>query len=146
MNKLLFIVFSLCLSACSEPEIKPLEIIYPADVSDSEKQDLSYAAHRLAATCYNVFSKPESFSGVSVATREASPEQKSVYGWDSVSEVSLKLDNHPDFGKAIKHNCSFYVGDGRRPGVVSKSSCMEDACRFIPLEDGAGWGKFYEFN
>ncbi|MBF0804311.1 MULTISPECIES: hypothetical protein [unclassified Neisseria] len=146
MNKWLLPIFLLGLSACSDHEIKPLEIRYPVNVTDSEKQDLSYAAHRLAATCYNVFSKPESFSGVSVSTREASPEQKIIYGWHKVSEVSLTLDNHPDFGKAIRHNCSFHVGDGRRTGVVAKSSCMEDACRFRPLEDGAGWGKFYEFN
>lgn len=136
----------LILTACGGSEIKPLEIRYPAESSVQEKQDLSDAAHRLAAVCYNVFSKPESFGAVSVSHSEASPEQKAAYGWDEVAEVELTLDNNPDFGKAIRHNCSFYVGAGDSPGVVAKSSCMEDACRFRPLEDGAGWGKFYKFD
>lgn len=136
----------LALTACGDPELKPPEISNSIEISDNEQQDLSDAVHHLGVLCNNVFSKPDSFNVVSVAQREASPEQKNSYGWDKVFEVELMLDNHPDFKTAIKNNCSFYIGDGRRAGVVSKTSCMEDACRLSPLEEGVGGGKFYEFN
>ena len=135
-------MFVLVLSACSDkvPPLPQAEI--DTRYSNEEHALLNSAVYRLDGRCYNVFSKPAEYRGLSARFVDAAPEEKNAYGWDRVAEISFTLSNHRDFGAAIKHSCSFRIGDGVRAGINGKSTCMESACRMQPLENGAAWGVF----
>lgn len=130
------------IAGCSDevPQLPQARI--DAVYSDVEREQLNNAVYALDRRCYNVFSKPAEYSGLSARLIDAAPEEQKSYGWTVVAEVSLTLGSHRDFGKASKNYCSFRIAPGSRPGINGKSVCMEDACRMQPLEKGAAWGLY----
>lgn len=141
MKKLFYLCFCAVLCGCGSEPAPTVDIKYvpdgeynnPAHIEKVEK-----ALNLLKESCPALFKRAASdIKEAKAFFQEAYPYQTDDYGWKEQLEIDVELKNIPGSKRAWGQRLFFFMGNGKKSGIITNKRVTQEICGWEVSKDGA---------
>ena len=139
MKKFACLCLCVFLFGCGEDSVADVKYMpygkydNPTDAARAEKQ-----VALLADACPALFKTAAKDIQIATASfQEAYPYQTDEYGWEEQLEVDVELKNIPGSKRAWGQKLFFFIGSGKKTGIITNKRVTQEICGWEVSKNGA---------
>ncbi len=139
MKKFACLCLCVFLFGCGEDSVADVKYMpygkydNPTDAARAEKQ-----VALLADACPALFkTAAKDIQTATASFQEAYPYQTDDYGWEEQLEVDVELKNIPGSKRAWGQKLFFFIGSGKKTGIITNKRVTQEICGWEVSKNGA---------
>ncbi len=139
MKKFACLCLCVFLFGCGEDSVADVKYMpygkydNPTDAARAEKQ-----VALLADACPALFkTAAKDIQTATASFQEAYPYQTDEYGWEEQLEVDVELKNIPGSKRAWGQKLFFFIGSGKKTGIITNKRVTQEICGWEVSKNGA---------